>query len=65
MRMKPSAPKAAPLVTTVCSSLSKDVTRKASIIAKPEPGYTEEARKNNVTGEVLLRVVLSSNGTVS
>ncbi len=44
---------------------AKDVTRKANIIAKPEPGYTEEARKNNVTGEVLLRVVLSSNGTVT
>ncbi|HEV2864322.1 MAG TPA: hypothetical protein VGX48_25210, partial [Pyrinomonadaceae bacterium] len=30
----------------------KDVTRKAVILSKPEPGFTEEARKNNVTGIV-------------
>jgi TonB family protein len=42
-----------------------EVTRKAVIVYKPEPGYTEEARKNNVTGVVRLRVVLSSSGKVT
>lgn len=43
----------------------KDVTRKAVITFKPEPGFTEEARKNNVTGVVRLRAVLSSSGGVT
>ncbi len=41
-----------------------DVTRRAVITAKPEPQFTEEARKNNVTGEVTLRMVLSASGQV-
>ncbi|MBC7932549.1 MAG: energy transducer TonB, partial [Rubrivivax sp.] len=43
----------------------KEVTRKALITFKPEPGFTEEARKNNVTGVVRLRAVLSASGSVS
>ncbi|CAN5280776.1 hypothetical protein BH18ACI2_BH18ACI2_27430 [soil metagenome] len=43
----------------------RDVTRKAQIISKPEPTFTEEARKNNITGEVVLRMVLSSSGQVT
>ncbi|MBC7930792.1 MAG: energy transducer TonB [Rubrivivax sp.] len=43
----------------------KEVTRKALITFKPEPGFTEEARKNNVTGLVRLRAVLSSSGEVT
>jgi TonB family protein len=43
----------------------KDVTKRAVITSKPTPDFTEEARKNNVTGEVLLRLVLTSSGTVS
>ena len=31
---------------------------------KPEPSYTESARKNQITGTVVLRVVFSSNGMV-
>jgi TonB family protein len=42
-----------------------EVTRKAVIVYKPAPGYTEEARRNNVTGVVRLRVVLSSSGKVT
>jgi TonB family protein len=41
------------------------VNAKAVIISKPEPGFTEEARKNNVTGLVRLRAVLSSGGGVT
>lgn len=43
---------------------AKEVTRKAVITSKPEPGFTEEARKNNVTGVVRLRAVLSASGSV-
>ncbi len=41
------------------------MTRKAVITSKPEPSFTEEARKNNVTGLVKLRLVLSSGGSVT
>jgi TonB family protein len=37
---------------------------KAVITAKPEPGFTEEARRANVTGVVRLRVVLQADGSV-
>ncbi|PYS92129.1 MAG: hypothetical protein DMF64_10095 [Acidobacteria bacterium] len=43
----------------------KEVTKRAVIVSKPEPTFTEEARKDNVTGEVVLRMVLGSNGAVS
>jgi TonB family protein len=42
-----------------------DVTARAIITYKPEPGFTEEARKNNVTGIVRLRAVLNASGEVS
>ncbi len=43
----------------------KDVTRKAKIIWRPEPIYTETARKNEVTGTVVIRAVFSSSGQVT
>jgi TonB family protein len=43
----------------------KDVARKVSVITKPEPRYTEEARKNQVTGTVVLRAVFSSSGAIT
>ena len=42
----------------------RDVTSKARLISKPEPQYTEDARKNQITGTVVLKVVFASNGTV-
>jgi TonB family protein len=42
-----------------------EVTREARIIYKPEPGFTEQARRNNVRGEVRLRAVLSATGKVT
>jgi protein TonB len=42
-----------------------EVTLKAKIISKPEPQYTEEARKNQITGTVVLKAVLSSSGQVT
>ena len=43
----------------------KDVTTKARVLSKPEPQYTEEARKNQITGTVVLRAVFSSSGQVT
>lgn len=42
-----------------------EVSQKARILSKPEPPYTEEARKNQVTGTVVLKVAFSSNGQVT
>ncbi len=42
----------------------KDVTTKARLISKPEPQYTEDARKNQITGTVVLKVVFASSGQV-
>jgi len=44
---------------------TKDVTSKARILSRPEPQYTEEARRNQVTGTVILRAVFSAGGTVT
>ncbi|OLE51954.1 MAG: hypothetical protein AUG51_20390 [Acidobacteria bacterium 13_1_20CM_3_53_8] len=44
---------------------SREVTRKAVIVTKPQAAYTEEARQNQVTGTVILRAVLSSSGKVT
>ncbi len=42
-----------------------EVSRRAIITQKPDPGFTEDARKNGVTGVVRLKAVLSANGTVT
>ncbi len=44
---------------------SKDVTSRARVLEKPEPQYTEAARKNQVTGTVVLKAVFSSSGSVT
>ncbi|HUS08880.1 MAG TPA: energy transducer TonB [Pyrinomonadaceae bacterium] len=41
------------------------VTERARVLAKPEPQYTEEARRNAITGSVVLRVVFSRTGEVT
>jgi TonB family protein len=43
----------------------KDVAQRAVLTLKPEPKFTEEARKKGTEGEVVLRVVLSSSGKVT
>ncbi len=40
------------------------VEQRARVLFKPEPTYTEEARKNQISGTVKLRVVFASNGDV-
>ena len=40
------------------------VDQRARLLVKPEPQYTEEARRNQITGTVVLRVVFASSGEV-
>jgi TonB family protein len=54
-----NAPPGTPTVLT-----SKEVSVKARILLKDEPQYTEEARKNKITGTVLLRAIFAANGRV-
>ena len=42
----------------------REVEQKARVLSKPEPQYTEEARKTGISGTVMLRVVFSSAGEV-
>jgi TonB family protein len=44
---------------------SADVTQRARVLEKPEPVYTESARKFSITGTVVLRCVFSKNGEVT
>ena len=41
------------------------VSERARVLAKPEPQYTEDARRNLVMGTVVLRVVFSRSGEVT
>ena len=41
-----------------------EVEQRARLISKPEPQYSEEARRNQITGTVMLRVVFSRTGQV-
>lgn len=41
-----------------------EVEKRARLLSKPEPHYTEEARRNQVTGTVMLQAVFSSAGEV-
>ena len=41
-----------------------EVTKKAAITRKPEPDFTEQARRFNVTGVVRLRAILAASGEV-
>jgi TonB family protein len=44
--------------------MGRGVDVKARLISKPEPAYTKDARDNRVEGTVILRAILSSNGSV-
>ena len=39
--------------------------KRPRILAKPDAGYTDEARRNNVRGQVLLHVLLAETGQVT
>lgn len=40
----------------------KDLSRKAAIVSRPEPSYTEQARRKGLTGTVVLRGVFAADG---
>jgi protein TonB len=42
-----------------------EVTSRARVLSKPEPQYTEEARRQQITGTVILSVVFSRTGQVT
>jgi periplasmic protein TonB len=44
---------------------SREVEERARVLFKPEPQYTEEARRNQISGTVTLRVVFSRAGEVT
>ena len=44
---------------------ARDVTEKVRILEKPEPSYTESARKYGVQGTVVIRAVFSKEGQVT
>ncbi len=43
---------------------TSQVTTKARILTRPEPQYTEEARKHGVSGAVVMRGIFAADGTV-
>jgi len=43
---------------------SREVTTKTRVLSKPEPSYTEAARRAGVQGTVVLRAVFSADGEV-
>ena len=43
---------------------AKEVDVKARVLSKPEPPYTEEARRHHVSGTVILRVIFAATGKV-
>jgi TonB family protein len=43
----------------------EEVTQKAKILSKPQPKFTEEARKNDADGVVRLRLVLAASAKVT
>lgn len=48
------------------ASYSKNPTfKKLRILSKPDAGYTEEARRNHISGQVVLRVLFGATGQVN
>jgi TonB family protein len=56
-----------PFAEPRCAELfvGRQVDRKARLVIRPEPPYTESARQNEVAGTVILKVVFACNGRVN
>ena len=50
--------------TAPAPSRELPVTRSVEILSKPKPAYTEEARRRQIEGEVLLEILFSASGQV-
>lgn len=60
-----AAPPTAPALGSEYASYSKNPKfKKLRILAKPDAGYTDEARRNNVSGQVVLRVMFGETGRI-
>jgi protein TonB len=44
---------------------ASEVNARVRVLEKPEPSYTESARKFSITGTVVLRAIFSKDGTVT
>jgi len=44
--------------------VGREVDVKARLLTRPQPSYTEDARKNEISGTVVLKVVFAKNGQV-
>lgn len=40
------------------------VTRSVEILSKPRPAYTEDARRQRIEGEILLKILFAASGEV-
>jgi TonB family protein len=68
IEIKPDSNKSAQTDSTQDSGpvfTPKEVARKAVIVLKREPQYTEDARQGGVSGNVVIKAVLSSSGKVT
>ena len=45
--------------------VGRDADTKARLISKPEPSYTDEAKKNQIIGTVVLKAVFAASGKVT
>lgn len=61
---KSKIPASAPVVAAEVLS-AKEVTRKATVAWKPEPSYTEQARRHQVTGKVALNAIFAADGQLT
>lgn len=65
-RSGPGVPEASPNATDSNRIFSgREVDQKVRVLEKPEPTYTESARKFGVEGRVTIRCVFSKNGAVT
>jgi TonB family protein len=60
-----ATPTASPSVDYSRIFSGSDVDQKVQVLSKPDPVYTEEARRNQIKGTVVLRAVFSANGEVT
>ena len=60
----PQSTSATPLPSAPATLSGKETSQKARVLSKPEPSYTEAARRAGVTGTIVLRAIFSSDGEV-
>jgi TonB family protein len=64
-RARVAEPTTSPPIPGTATLRPREVSQKARVVSKPEPSYTEEARRKGVEGTVVLRAVFSSDGEIT